>query len=64
MKTLFKTADVIKWLYKMDCPMTAESIKKKADGAEFIDSKLISYDIVPHLYEELEFELNKYTYKN
>jgi hypothetical protein len=64
MKTLFKTSDLIKWLYNIDCPITAEAIKKRAAGAEFIDSKLVHYDIIPELYEELKFELNAYTYKN
>jgi hypothetical protein len=62
MKTLYKTSDVVKFLIKWDCDLTANSIKEKAAGAEFIESDFVKAELIEELYKHLDFELNKYTY--
>ncbi len=62
MRTLYKTADVVKFLVNWDCQLTAESIKQRANGAEFIDSNLVKRELIEELYKHLDFEINKYTY--
>jgi len=61
-KKLFKTADVIRFLYNYDCVSTADSIKKIADSAEFIDSKTVEKNLIKDLYQHLKETLNQYTY--
>ncbi len=62
MKTLYKTSDVVKFLIKWDCDLTANSIKEKAAGAEFVESDFVKGELIEELYKHLDFELNKYTY--
>jgi len=62
MKHLYKTSDVVKFLVNWDCDLTANSIKEKASGAEFVDSQLVKMELIEEIYKHLEFELNKYTY--
>ena len=62
MKTLFKTSDVIKFLYTYECIVTAEDIRKRANGAEFIDSKLIKRNLIKPIYKVLTETLNQHTY--
>jgi hypothetical protein len=62
MKTLFKTTDLIRFLYNIDCEATAEDIKNRAKGAEFVDSKLVHKLLIDELYEVLAETVNHYTY--
>lgn len=62
MKHLYKTSDVVKFLIKWDCGLTAESIKFMCNGAEFVDSQLVKRELIEEIYKHLEFELNRYTY--
>lgn len=64
MKTLFKTTDVLRFLYNFDCDQTAESIKEKAEGAEFLDSKFVQKFLIKDIYAALVETHNQYTYKN
>ena len=64
MRQLYKTSDVIRFLVNFNCDITAESIKKRTEGAEFVDSELVRRDLIDEIYRHLEFELNKYAYKN
>lgn len=62
MKTLFKTSDVIRFLYTYDCTVTAEDIRKRANGAEFVDSKLIKGNLIKPIYKALTETVNQHTY--
>ena len=62
MRTLFKTTDVLRFLYNFDCDQTAESLKKRANGAEFLDSKLVKGMLIKEIYAVLEETYNQYTY--
>lgn len=64
MRQLYKTSDVIRFLVNYDCLQTADSFKRITDGAEFVDSKLVQKHLIKELYAHLEFETNRYTYKN
>ena len=64
MRTLFKTTDVLRFLYNFDCDQTAESIKKKANGAEFLDSRFVKGMLIKDIYAALVETHNQYTYKN
>jgi len=63
MKKLFKTADVIKFLYSFDCSITAEDIKSKSNGAEFVDSNFVRGFLIDEIYVALNETVNQYTYK-
>ena len=62
MRTLFKTTDVLRFLYNFDCDQTAESIKKKANGAEFLDSKLVKGYLIEEIYTILKETVNQHSY--
>jgi hypothetical protein len=62
MRTLFKTTDLIRFLYNIDCEATAEDIKSRANGAEFVDSKVVRELLIDELYEALNETVTKYTY--
>jgi len=62
MKALFKTTDVIKFLCNFDCNMTAEDLKIRAAGAEFVDSKVIRNMLIDEIYKVLTETVNQYTY--
>lgn len=63
MTKLFKTADVIKFLYSFDCSITAEDIKSKSNGAEFVDSNFVRGFLIDEIYVALNETVNQYTYK-
>lgn len=63
MKTLFKSGDVIKFLYNFDCSITAEDIRAKSNGAEFLDSEFVRGFLIDEIYAALKQTLNQYTYK-
>lgn len=63
MKYLYKTSDVIKFLVNWNCDLTADSLRNRVGGAEFVDSELVKSELIPDIYTHLEFELNQYTYK-
>lgn len=64
MKTLFKTSDVLRFLYNFDCNLTAEDIKNRSKGAEFLDSKFVKSKLNKEIYGALVETYNQYTYKN
>jgi hypothetical protein len=63
MRTLFKTTDVLRFLYNFDCDLTAEDLKKRANGAEFLDSKFVKSKLNKEIYQVLVETYNQYTYK-
>ena len=63
MRTLYKTKEVVQWLYAHDCDETAATIHDYAEGAEFLDSSVLRKHLIFDLYETLENEINKHTYK-
>jgi hypothetical protein len=62
MRTLFKTTDLIRFLYNINCDMTGEDLKNRANGAEFVDSKVVRELLIDELYEALNETVTKYTY--
>lgn len=63
MRTLYKTKQVVHWLYEHECDDTAKTIHEECEGAEFLDSSVLRKYLVTDLYEALENEVNKHTYK-
>lgn len=63
MRTLFKTIDVVKWLYEHDCDDTATTIHEECAGVEFLDSSMLRKYLINELYETIENSISKYTYK-
>lgn len=63
MSYLYKTADVVKFLYNWDCNLTAEDIKSKSGDAEFLDTRYVKGFLVDELYLALTQTINQYPYK-
>lgn len=64
MKTLFKTGDVIKFLYNFECSITAEDIRAKSNGAEFLDTQFVRGFLIDEIYFVLTDTINQYKYKS
>ena len=63
MRTLYNTKEVVRWLFDRNCDGTASTIHDYADGAEFLDSSVLRKYLISELYEALESEVIKHTYK-
>ena len=63
MRTLYKTSDVVRWLYLHNCEGTASTIRDQSEGAEFLDSSVLRKFLIDDLYEVIENEVEKHTYK-
>lgn len=53
MRTIYNTAEVVKWLYGMDCSSTAETLKDRAGKAEFVDSGILRSLLIDEIYDAL-----------
>lgn len=62
MKTLFKTGDVIQFLYQYDCEMTAESIRKKSNESQFVDTEWVHGFLIDEIFDAMKETINQYTY--
>ena len=62
MKTLFKTGDVIQFLYQYDCDTTAESIRKKSNESQFVDTQWVHRFLIDEIFDAMKETINQYTY--
>ena len=53
MRTIYKTSEIVKWLYEMNCNGTAETLKDRAQTAEFVDSSILRSLLIDEIYDAL-----------